>query len=49
MTYIPMAKAVLCWLGIIDWYSRKVLALELLSSMGALICVDVSERRGPIA
>jgi putative transposase len=40
ITYIPMQKGFLYLAAIMDWYSRKVLAWRLSSSMDADFCVD---------
>ncbi len=39
ITYIPMRRGFLYLVAIMDWYSRKVLAWQLLNSMDADFCV----------
>jgi len=43
ITYIPMARAVLYLVAIMDWYSRKVLSWRLSNTLDPAFCVDALE------
>ena len=43
ITYIPMRKGFLYFVGIMDWYSRKVLSWRLSATMDVDFCTDALE------
>ena len=43
MTYIPMARGFVYLVGIMDWYSRKVLSWRVSNTLDASFCVEALE------
>ncbi len=43
ITYVPMRKGFLYFVGIMDWYSRKVLSWRLSATMDVDFCTDALE------
>jgi len=44
ITYLPMARGFLYLVGVMDWYSRKVLAWQVSNTLDDTFCVDALQR-----